>query len=111
MRITEHQGVDDLVVYGYLRGPAAPDNRLRALSTALKAYCDQHELTLSGVFTEPADDGDPDGSVFSTLLAALKEQQPYGVVLPSRRHLGPRNTVSSREALIATSGARLIAVR
>ncbi|MFD0639643.1 hypothetical protein [Catenulispora yoronensis] len=109
MRITEHQAVDELVVYGYLRGAAAPSGRLRALSSALKAYCEQHELTLSRVFTEWIDDAD--GSVFSSLLATLSTQQPYGVVLLSRHHLGPRDVANSRAAQITTSGTRLIAVR
>ncbi|WP_194925801.1 hypothetical protein [Catenulispora pinisilvae] len=110
-RITEHQPVDGPVVLGYLRGPATNDHRDLALSAAIKAYCDEHELILGGVFTERAGVGDSDNSVFANLIAELRVRQPYGVVLPSRSHLGPRNVAVSREEQIATCGALLIAVR
>jgi hypothetical protein len=109
--ITEQQNVDELVVYGYLRGPARPGRRLQVLSATLRDYCDKHELRLDEVFTERADCGSTDGSVFIGLLDALKASRPYGVVLPSRTHLGPRSLASGRAALIAAHGARLIAVR
>lgn len=108
--ITEQQDVDELVVYGYLRGPARPDRRLRVLSATLRDYCNKHELRLDEVFTERASSGAED-SVFVGLLAALKSSRPYGVVLPSRTHLGPRALAIGREELITAQGARLIAVR
>lgn len=109
--ITERHAVDDLIVYGFLRDPASTDSRLRALSAALNEYCQQHELTLGGVFTERPENTPPDAPAFDNLLAALRSQQTYGVILPARNHLGPRQLATSRERLITTYGARLIAVR
>jgi hypothetical protein len=110
-RITEHQPVDSPVVFGYLRGPATRDHRDLALSAAIKAYCDEHELFLGGVFTERVGVEDLNDSVFANLITELRVMQPYGVVLPSRSHLGPRNVAIIREEQIATCGALLIAVR
>ncbi|MBS2531605.1 hypothetical protein KGQ20_02340 [Catenulispora sp. NF23] len=110
-RITERQPVGSPVVFGYLRGPATGDRRDLALSAAIKAYCDQHELFLGGVFTERVGVGDLNDSVFANLIAELRVMQPYGVVLPSRSHLGPPNVAVSREEQISTCGALLIAVR
>ncbi|WP_158786557.1 hypothetical protein [Streptomyces sp. NRRL F-5065] len=108
--ITELRPVNGPVVYGYLRLPRACAARREALVTALTGYCLQHELTLSGLFTERgnSENGTP---AFVSLLDVLELPDVYGVVLPAASHLGPRNTATERRRRIEEAGARLLLVR
>ena len=107
--ITELRQVNRPVVYGYLRVPRASAARREALVTALAAYCQQHELSLSGLFTEPGAQGAT--PAFVGLLDVLELPDFYGVVLPTASHLGPRGTAAERRLHIKAAGARLLLVR
>lgn len=54
--VTEQRPVPGPVVYGYLRMPGPNQTRRAALTRALRGYCDRHELTLGGVYTDSSDD-------------------------------------------------------
>ncbi|GAA3447882.1 hypothetical protein [Planomonospora venezuelensis] len=107
--LTEHRDVSDLVVYGFLRLVRTSAARQAALSASLIEYCRQHELLLSGVFTERA----PylTSAAFVGLLDVLALPGTYGVVLPAASHLGPKAIAAQRRQQIETSGARLLLVR
>ncbi|MEV8399491.1 hypothetical protein ACWGCP_01090 [Streptomyces niveus] len=108
--LTEHRPVNGPVVYGYLRLVHASPARCAALSASLAEYCRQHELRLSGLFTERCE---PPGETpaFSGLLDVLELPDVYGVVVPTASHLGPRTTAAEREQRIKRTGARLLVVR
>ncbi|WP_326688407.1 hypothetical protein OIE63_15420 [Streptomyces sp. NBC_01795] len=108
--ITELRPVNGPVVYGYLRLPRASGARREALATALAEYCRQHELSLSGLFTERGDWGRATPA-FAGLLDVLGLPDVYGVVLPAASHLGPRGTATDRRRRIEGAGARLLLVR
>ncbi|MFB7781444.1 hypothetical protein ACFC1D_01865 [Streptomyces vinaceus] len=81
-----------------------------ALNEALAEYCRQHELTLSGVFTE-RDSGSGPVAAFTGLIDVLELPDTYGVVLPAASHLGPKEIAAPRQAQIAAADARLLLVR
>ncbi|MFI5704835.1 hypothetical protein ACIOUE_39235 [Streptomyces xanthochromogenes] len=108
--LTEHRGVSGPVVYGYLRLVRVSPARQMALNEALAEYCRQHELTLSGVFTE-RDTGSGPSAAFTGLIDVLELPDTYGVVLPAPSHLGPKDIAATRQAQITASGARLLLVR
>jgi hypothetical protein len=109
-RITERHPVPGPVVYGYLRVPASHNKRRQALSRALAVYCEEHELLLSGVFT---DRGEPAvmSPAFAGLLGVLALDGSYGVVTPARSHLGVRGIGVQRADLIAQTSRRLMVLR
>lgn len=108
--LTEHRGVRGPVVYGFLRLVRVSAARQEALHGSLAEYCLQHELTLSGVFTERT--ADTDGSAaFTGLLDVLELPDVYGVVVPAVSHLGPKAIAVARKARITVAGARLLAIR
>ena len=108
--ITEQQQVPGPVVYGYLLLTSACRARRAALSRALAEYCEQHELTLAAVFTDTGDDT-VQAPGFTGLLDALATEPGYGVVIPTRAHLGHGRASGSRLAVIAGTGSRLMLIR
>lgn len=108
--ITEQRQVLGPVVYGYLLVPAPSRARRAALSRALAGYCEQHELTLSAVFTDTGDDS-VRAPGFTGLLDALATETSYAVVMPARAHLGRGRAAGSRLAVLADTGRRLIILR
>lgn len=108
--LTEHRGVSGPVVYGYLRLVRVSLARQAALNEALEEYCRQHELALSGVFTE-RDTGSGSSAAFTGLVDVLELPATYGVVMPAASHLGPKDIAAPRQAQIAAAGARLLLVR
>ena len=107
--ITEQRQVPGPVVYGYLRMAAPSRARRAALSRALAAYCDQHELVLAAVFTDSGDDR-MRAPGFAGLLDAITATASYGVVMPTRAHLGSGQAAGQRSAAIAGAGMRLMLV-
>lgn len=107
--ITEQRRVPGLVVYGYLRMTAPRPARRSALARALAGYCDQHELVLAAVFTDTADDR-MRAPGFAGLLDAIAASASYGVVMPTRAHLGSGQAAEQRSAAIAGTGRRLMLV-
>jgi hypothetical protein len=108
--ITEQRQVPGLVVYGYLLMTAASLARRAALTRALAGYCEQHELVLAAVFTDSSSDG-PRAPGFAGLLDAISARASYGLVMPTRAHLGPRPAAGQRLAAITATGRRLMIVR
>jgi len=108
--ITEQRQVPGPVVYGYLLLTAACRARRAALSRALAGYCEQHELTLTAVFTD-TDDDTVQAPGFTGLLDVLTMEPSYGVVIPTRAHLGHGRAAGSRLAIIAGTGRRLMLIR
>ncbi|MGR3939261.1 hypothetical protein [Streptomyces sp. BRA346] len=108
--ITERRPVDGPHVYGYLRRTSCKA-RATALADSLAEYCRQHELTLSGLFTEYGPVAEVRSPAFIGLLDVLALPHTYGVVLPARSHLGPNRIAVERERQIAGTSTRLIMVR
>ena len=108
--ITEQRQVPGPVVYGYLLLTAACRFRRAALSRALAEFCEQHELTLAAVFTDTGDDT-VQAPGFTGLLDVLIAEPSYGVVTPTRAHLGHGRAAGSRLAIIAGTGRRLMLIR
>jgi hypothetical protein len=108
--ITEQRQVPGPVVYGYLLLTAACRARRAALSRALAGYCEQHELTLAAVFTDTGDDT-LQAPGFRRLLDVLTTEPGYGVVIPTRAHLGHGRAAGTRLAVIAGTGRRLMLIR
>ena len=106
--ITEQRQVPGPVVYGYLLLTPACRARRAALSRALAGYCEQHELTLAAVFTDTGENGAPG---FTGLLDAIVTESSYGVVIPTRGHLGHGRAGGSRLSVIAGTGRRLMLIR
>ncbi|MFF7530527.1 hypothetical protein ACIP6Q_12400 [Streptomyces bobili] len=109
--LTEHRGVNGPVVYGFLRLVNVPTAREIALSVSLAEYCRQHELLLSGVFTDRTATGGPTSAAFTGLLDVLTLPDTYGVALPAASHLGPKALAAERERQLEAVGARLLLVR
>ncbi|NUK35063.1 hypothetical protein HRW16_09715 [Streptomyces lunaelactis] len=109
--ITERRRVNGPYVYGYLRHTMGSSARHTALTESLAEYCQQHELTLCGLFTEREATADVHSPAFVGLLDALALPDVYGVVLPARSHFGPKNLAAERERQLAGVSARLIVVR
>ncbi|MFF4408455.1 hypothetical protein ACFY1P_29425 [Streptomyces sp. NPDC001407] len=107
--LTEHRRVSGPAVYGFLRLVNVPAARETALEQSLAEYCRQHELTLSGVFTERGTE--VNSAAFTGLLDTLEVPGTYGLVLPSASHLGPKAIAVVRGKRIAETGARLLLVR
>ncbi|SHI08488.1 hypothetical protein [Streptomyces sp. 3214.6] len=109
--ITERRSVAFPQVFGYLRHVTGGMSRHTALVDCLTEYCDRHELTLCGVFT------DRDATViirspaFVGLLDALELPETYGAVVPAPSHLGPKGLGTERKRQITATRARLIVVR
>ena len=108
--ITERRQVPGPVVYGYLLLTAACRARRAALSRALAGYCEQHELILAAVFTDTGDDT-VQAPGFTGLLDVLATEPSYGVVIPTRAHLGHGPAAGTRLAVIAGTGRRLMLIR
>jgi len=108
--ITERRQVPGPVVYGYLLLTAACRARRAALSRALAGYCEQHELILAAVFTDTGDDT-VQAPGFTGLLDVLTTEPSYGVVIPTRAHLGHGRAAGTRLAVIASTGRRLMLIR
>ena len=108
--ITEQRPVPGPVVYGYLLLTAACRARRAVLSRALAEYCEQHELTLAAVFTDVGDDT-VQAPGFTGLLDVLATEPSYGVVIPTRAHLGHSRAAGSRLAVIVGTGRRLMLIR
>jgi hypothetical protein len=109
--ITEQRQVPSLVVYGYLLlMTGASPSRRAALTRALAGYCDQHELLLAAVFTDNGVDG-ARAPGFTGLLDAISARTSYGLVVPTRAHLGSGPAARQRLAAIAATGRRLMIVR
>jgi hypothetical protein len=108
--ITEQRQVPGPVVYGYLLLTAACRARRAALSRALAGYCEQHELILAAVFTDTSDDT-VQAPGFTGLLDVLATEPSYGVVIPTRAHLGHGLAAGTRLAVIAGTGRRLMLIR
>ncbi|MCD9146072.1 hypothetical protein LUZ16_29250, partial [Streptomyces albireticuli] len=79
--LTEHRSVGGPAVYGFLRLVNVPTVREKALEQSLAEYCRQHELTLSGLFTERVTE--TNSAAFTGLVDALGVPGTYGIVLPS----------------------------
>ncbi|MEV5509820.1 hypothetical protein [Streptomyces orinoci] len=107
--LTEHRRVSGPVVYGFLRLVNVSAAREVALKRSLVEYCRQHELSLSGVFTERVTT--VNSAAFTGLMDALAVPGTYGVVLSSASHLGPRAIAAARGKRLAAAGARLLLVR
>lgn len=108
--ITEQRQAPGPVVYGYLLLTAACRARRTALSRALAEYSEQHELTLAAVFTDTGDDA-VQAPGFTGLLDVLAAEPSYGVVMPTRAHLGHGRAAESRLVVIADTGRRLMLIR
>jgi len=109
--LNEHRPVHGPVVYGYLRLTKTADAWHTALAETLAEYCRQHELTMSGVFTERGTSTQAPSAAFVALLDVLALPETYGVVVPAISHLGPRTTADERQKQIIAAGARLLLVR
>lgn len=109
--LTEHRRVNGPVVYGFLRLVNVPEARQIALTASLAEYCRQHELLLSGVFTDRTATAGPISPAFTGLLDVLALPGTYGVVLPAVSHLGPKAIATERKRLIDAALARLLLVR
>ncbi|WP_327249875.1 hypothetical protein [Streptomyces sp. NBC_01320] len=109
--LTEPRGVNGPVVYGFLRLVNVSSPREIALSASLAEYCRQHELLLSGVFTDRTATSGPASAAFTGLLDVLALPDTYGVVLPAASHLGPKAIAAERERQLEAVGARLLLVR
>ncbi|MHB9753191.1 ATP-binding protein [Streptomyces sp. BYX5S] len=70
--LTEHRPVNGPVVYGYLRLVRVPAARQAALTASLAAYCDSHELLLSGLFLDREIRPEPFSAAFTGLLDVLE---------------------------------------
>ncbi|MFJ2259602.1 hypothetical protein ACIOKD_14910 [Streptomyces sp. NPDC087844] len=77
--LTEHRSVNGPVVYGFLRLVNVPAREI-ALSASLAEYCRQHEVLLSGVFTDRTATGGPASASFTGLMDVLVLPDAYGVV-------------------------------
>jgi hypothetical protein len=108
--ITEQRQVPGPVVYGCLLLTPACRARRAALSRALAEYSEQHELMLAAVFTDTGDDT-VRAPGFTGLLDALVTESSYGVVVPTRGHLGHGRAGGSRLSVIAGTGRRLMLIR
>ncbi|MEU5607505.1 hypothetical protein ACI2L4_08465 [Streptomyces sparsogenes] len=109
--LTEHRRVTFPVVYGFLRLVNVPEARQIALTASLAEYCRQHELLLSGVFTDRKATAGPITPAFTGLLDVLALPCTYGVVLPAVSHLGPKAIATERERRIDAAEARVLLVR
>lgn len=109
--LTERRDVNGPVVYGFLRLVMASVARQQALAASLAEYCRQHELLLSGVFTEHTARPGWSSAAFTGLMDVLAVPGTYGVVLPAACHLGPKSTAAERQRRIDATGARMLAVR
>lgn len=112
--LTEHRPVHGPYVYGYLRHGRARPGRRQALAASLALYCVQHELTLCGVFTEADSDATAHGirsPAFTGALDVLALPDTYGLVIPTRSHLGPRHVAAERERQIVSLDVRLMMIR
>jgi hypothetical protein len=108
--ITEQRCVPGPAVYGYLLLTEACRSRRAALTRALAGYCEQHELVLAAVFTDTGDDT-VQAPGFTGLLDALAVAPSYGVVIPTRAHLGHGRAAGQRLTVIAGTGRRLMLIR
>lgn len=110
--LTEQRDCAAPVVYGFLRvdGQRGPGWR-RALLGVLQTYCQGHELALALTFTEYGPACDLRSTAFVGLLDTLVLPTTYGVVVPSRRHLGCDQMRTRRQQLITRTGVRLMVVR
>lgn len=81
--------------------------RAAALTGAVCAYCDKHELALSDVVADLPAGRD----AFGELTASLARARVYGLVVPSRSHLGSASLVARRGAQLARANLRLLVIR
>jgi hypothetical protein len=109
--ITERRPIAFPQVFGYLRHVTGGLPRHTALVDCLTEYCDRHELTLCGVFTERDATVIIRSPAFVGLLDALELPDAYGAVVPALSHLGPKGLITERKRQMTAAGARLIVVR
>ncbi|MFD5135666.1 hypothetical protein ACFWMX_05390 [Streptomyces sp. NPDC058378] len=109
--LTEHRPVRGPVVYGFLRLVRVSKARQQALMISLAEYCRNHELKLTGVFTEREASTGPGSPAFTGLLDVLALPDVYGVLAPAASHLGPRAIAAERVQRIEAVGSRLLLVR
>jgi hypothetical protein len=105
-KVTELLAVPRPVVFGFLRthGHGA---RTAALTAVVSEYCERHELALHGVVTESPQEGD----AFTELLLSISRADAYGVVVPSRSHLGVASVAATRRDAMSRARLRLIIIR
>lgn len=108
--VTEQRQVPAVVVYGYLRTKAASAARRAALARALAGYCELHKLLLAAIFTDEGGDA-VRAPGFARLLGAISAGASYGLVLPTRAHLGSGRAAVERLAAITVTGRRLMIIR
>ncbi|MFJ4570706.1 hypothetical protein ACIP4W_04575 [Streptomyces sp. NPDC088846] len=109
--LTEHRLVSGPVVYGFLRLVRVSEARQEALVASLAEYCRNHELELSGIFTEREAGAGSGSAAFTGLLDVLALPDVYGVLAPAASHLGPRAIAAERGRGIQAVGSRLLLVR
>ncbi|MFI2032202.1 hypothetical protein [Streptomyces buecherae] len=109
--LTENRPVNGPVVYGFLRLVRVSAARKAALAASLAEYCRNHELQLSGLFTDRDVSSGPDSAAFTGLLDVLALPDVYGVISPAMSHLGPKAIAAERGRRIEAAGSRLLLVR
>ncbi|MFJ5029517.1 hypothetical protein ACIQB5_15640 [Streptomyces sp. NPDC088560] len=109
--LTEHRLVSGPVVYGFLRLVRVSPARQEALTASLAEYCRNHELQLSGVFSDRELSAGPVSAAFTGLLDVLAMPDVYGVLAPAMSHLGPKAVSAERGRRIEAVGSRLLLVR
>lgn len=109
--VTELRRCEWPIVYGYLRLHAPNQARRDSLHTVLSTYCVHHELRLATVFSDHDATLDSRDAGFVGLLDVLELDGTYGVVIPSRGHLGRARVAPERIAEIARTKTRLMVVR
>ncbi|MFF0029724.1 hypothetical protein ACFYS7_16255 [Streptomyces avermitilis] len=109
--ITERRSVAFPRVFGYLRHITGGMARHAALVGCLTEYCQQHELTLGGIFTDRDAAVASHSAAFVGFLDALEMPDSYGAVVPALSHLGSKRVAAERKRQITATGARLIVVR
>jgi len=109
--ITERRPVTGPQVFGYIRHVTGGQARHAALVDCLTEYCQRHELTLCGVFTDREATVSVRSPAFVGLLDALELPDTYGTVIPVLSHLGPKRIATERKRQITVTSTRLIVVR
>lgn len=105
--VTEQRPVAPPVVIGFLR-PPGNTARGAALTAAMREYCTRHELVLTEVVTEQPHRVD---EAFATALDSMVRTRAYGLLVPSRSHLGVADLAGARAERIARAGLHLIVIR
>ncbi|MFI6396210.1 hypothetical protein [Nonomuraea sp. NPDC050540] len=108
--LTEQRLVPSPSVYGYIQVSGISPARCAALTSAIAAFCELHELQLAGMF--PERDAAEHSPAFVGLLDVLALPATYGLVVPTLSHLGPRAAlVAARAREVQAIGVRLLTIR